>query len=148
MKIKRFIINGLRFNTNIPKEKIERITQTLLDLQYGSGNISFEYNLINENEIELNFLRETRYEVDGDWITDTDCSMISGLSEDAFQVDLTGKETPLVSMTIPYGTHWYTGIDLFTDVYEQELRKLVKQKIKEINITVNNSKVTVNIKFK
>lgn len=146
--MKRFIINGLRFNTNIPKEKIERITQTLLNLQYGSGNISFEYNLINDEEIEFNFLRKIRYEVDGDWITDTDCSMISGLSEDAFQVDITGKETPLVSMTIPYGTHWYTGIDEFTDVYKQELRKLVKQKTKEINITVNNSKVTVHIKFK
>lgn len=144
----KFIINGIKLDTNISKEIIENLSQNRLNLQYGYKNIIFQYNKINDNEIEFSFQRELRYEIGGDWIVDTDCSMISGCHESAFQVDLTGKETPLVPMTVPYGTHWYTGIDLFTDMYKQQLKVCLKQRTKEIRVTVSDSLLKVYIKFR
>ena len=144
----KFIVNGIKFNTGIPKDKIEVVSQSLLDLQYNKGNVIFQYNLINEKEIEFSFLRNLNYEISGDWISERDCSMISGLSEDAFEGDYTGENTPLVPMVVPYGTHWYTGIELFVDLYKQQLEYQVNQKTKKIDVNVTDYKVTVHIKFR
>lgn len=142
----KFIVNDLILDTSMGKSYIEGATQFLLNLKYEAGTVGFTYNEINPKEIELIFKRKTRYEVNSDVLTDDDCILLTGLDKSDFQVDLLGKTTPLVR-SFPYGSHFYVGIPELIKLYNRLTQGIEGRKIKT-RISVNDSELKVNIKFK
>ncbi|WP_298615247.1 hypothetical protein [uncultured Odoribacter sp.] len=148
----KFIVNGQEYTTDQPKQEIEGNVQGLLDLQYGAGNIIFEYDLINDKEVKLSFKRDIVYGIIGDFLTSIDCSMITGCDLSAFEVDYLGDNQPLVHC-FPFNNsrgegHWYISTDELAYVYREELKALLNQKTKQVKVSANDTIVTVNIKFR
>lgn len=149
--MKRFVVNGEKYNTNELKQDIESDVQHILDIEYG-GNVIFEYNLINDKEIKLTFHRNINYGVNGDFMTSLDSRMLTGIDSSAFEVDYLGKDKPLVHC-FPFNNssgqaHWYNMPEEIESIYKQELTYLVNQKTKKVKITANENQVVVDIVFR
>lgn len=144
----KFMIFGLKFNMNQTKSKIEKDVQDALNQQGGKGRVVFEYNPIDENEIEFTFYRNIKFDIEvGEFLTSPDCVLITGCDISAFEVDLLGKDNPLVHC-FPMGEHWYVpDLDLIS-LYEQELKCCVNQKTKQINVKSDEKQVDVHIIFR
>lgn len=149
--MKRFVVNGLKYHTNELKQDIESDVQHILDIEYG-GNVTFEYNLISENQIKLIFHRNINYGVNGDFMTSLDSRMLTGMDSSAFEVDYLGKDKPLVHC-FPFNNssgqaHWYNMPEEIEGLYKQELTYLVNQKTKKVKITANENQVVIDIVFR
>lgn len=149
--MKRFVVNGQKYNTNELKQDIESDVQHILDIEYG-GNVIFEYNLISENEIKLTFHRSINYGVNGDFMTSLDSMMLTGMDSSAFEVDYLGNDHPLVHC-FPFNNsfgqgHWYNMPEEIEGLYKQELTYLVNQKTKKVKISANENQMVVDITFR
>ena len=149
--MKRFVVNGEKYNTNELKQDIESDVQHILDIEYG-GNVIFEYNLISDNEIKLIFHRSINYGVCGDFMTSLDSMRLTGMDASAFEVEYLGKDKPLVHC-FPFNNssgqaHWYNMPEEIERLYKQELTYLVNQKTKKVKISANENQVVVDIVFR
>ncbi|WP_419546070.1 hypothetical protein [Odoribacter laneus] len=148
--MKRFVLNGEKYNTGELKQDIESDVQHILDVEYG-GSVTFEYNLINENEIKLIFHRNINYGVCGDFMTSLDSMMLTGIDRSAFEVDYLGND-PLVHC-FPFNnssgqSHWYNMPEEIERLYKQELTYLVNQKTKKVKISANENQMEVTVVFR
>lgn len=149
--MKRFVVNGQKYNTDELKQDIENDVHHILDIEYG-GNVTFEYNLISENEIKLIFHRNINYGVNGDFMTSLDSMMLTGMDASAFEVGYLGNDHPLVHC-FPFNNssgqaHWYNMPEEIERLYKQELQYLVNQKTKKVKISANENQVVVDIVFR
>lgn len=142
----KFIANDLILDSSMGKSYIEGVTKFLLDGKYGVGKIAFTYNQIAPKEIELIFERDTRYEVDSDVLSDEDCVLITGFGLSDFQIDLLGRTHP-ITRVFPFGSHFYAGIPEMEKIYKQLIKCIDGEKAK-VDIIVNDSELTVHIKYR
>lgn len=112
MKNKSILISSCCVNLDNDVTTIENEILAALNIYFKGLQVRYSEDS-KTNSVSIVIERPAKYMMTGSWITDIDCSMLTGLDPEMFQVDPTGLtqkkykqnfglEIPLVYPTIPF----------------------------------------------
>lgn len=151
---KKLFISGQRIDLN---QEISKVEQDITDAigKYFNGHVIHYSEEKNTAKIVID--RGAQYYITGDWLIDTDCSMLTGLEDIMFGVDPIGivkKEyeakgitIPIVQPVIPYASHYYIGGKEFCHFFKNLNEEATKCNIKSMKAFGSNNMLSLTVKF-
>lgn len=149
--MKKYVyISDCVFDANVDtKAKIEADVQAHFDSRTEPGTLRFTYDK-TENGYKYRFERYLPYGYRGDFIIDIDCSFLTGLPIEAFQVNLLNpNHKPLVYCFLGRDTDgYYAPTKLFEDFYNLFLgHEADAEKPKKVKVSAYSSFVNVEVEY-
>ena len=141
---------GVELDLTLPQNQIEQKLNNILTRCY-LGLVNATYKEINDRTAEITFNRNLPYSysngLGGECICHIDAAIVSGLTEDCFKVDFSGKNKPVCGPLIPWDDAWYIPKVAFASFERSFNETMVKEKISRVNITSLTDKIVVVVKY-
>lgn len=157
MKNKSILISSCCVNLDNDVTTIENEILAALNIYFKGLQVRYSEDS-KTNSVSIVIERPAKQMMTGSWITDIDCSMLTGLDPEMFQVDPTGLtqkkykqnfglEIPLVYPTIPFQNNFYVADNEFEKLYKGMIESKCGCKVKRLKVLPTNKELAVVITF-
>lgn len=147
----KLFIGGVEVDLALPIPEIEAKINDMAGKCYPGGLVQATYKEIDERTAEITFKRHLPFDyvhgLGGNCMNYIDCAIVSGLTEDCFTLDLSGKKTPVCGPLIPWDRIWFVPTMAFGAFFRQFNETMVQEKLSRINITAGMDELTVVVKY-
>lgn len=147
---KKLHIGGVELDLTLPPNEIEQKMNDLLSQCY-LGLVSASYKEVDNRTAEITFNRNLPFKysrgLGGQCLCYVDAAIVSGLTEDCFKVDFSGKTKPVCGPLIPWDDAWYIPTAAFASFYRSFNETMVQEKISRVRVTSSTDKIVVVVKF-
>jgi len=143
-------IGGAEVDLALSAAEIETVINEKLDKCY-LGLVKVSYMEIDERTAEFTFHRDLPYDYYGvlnGCVGQIDAAIISGLTENCFEVDfITGKSKPVCGPLIPWGKSWFVPDAAFYAFYRQFVETMTGEKLARVKILALSDQIKVTVKY-
>lgn len=98
------------------EQTINGFLQQELDKQYGNGKMTFSY-ATTARGYRVTVKRQASYMINGQFIMDADCTLLTGSWIGNFRVDLANPSHRPMITVVPYGNAFYAPVREFERLY-------------------------------
>ena len=147
---KKLHIGGGGLDLTLPPNEIEeKLNQQQVKCYLNL--VSASYKEIDDRTVEITFHRNLpfkyAYGLGGQCLCYIDAAIVSGLTEDCFKVDFSGKTNPVCGPLIPWDDAWYIPTAAFASFYRAFNETMVQEKISRVRIISDTDKLVVVVKY-